>query len=202
MKGERGGGSRKWCRRRGLEEQRLYEMVNLRRQFKAQLHSLFTVSSIEFFILLQPFMTVLFVLQDLLRGHGLLESELSTTSEGDRGQRRERLTERKKLRQLKRDHEQQETTKRKVLKLDEGQDDFSSGSDTERTSRGKKDKQASGPSVDIQVNLVSRVQSKKPFTWFSGGGLFCFSSPSRYRTLLFACAFNDMLSCTFEALAS
>lgn len=35
MKGERGGGSRKWCRRRGLEEQRLYEMVNLRRQFKA-----------------------------------------------------------------------------------------------------------------------------------------------------------------------
>uniref|UniRef100_A0A3Q3F046 DEAH (Asp-Glu-Ala-His) box polypeptide 34 n=1 Tax=Kryptolebias marmoratus TaxID=37003 RepID=A0A3Q3F046_KRYMA len=32
---KRGGGSRKWCRRRGLEEQRLYEMVNLRRQFKA-----------------------------------------------------------------------------------------------------------------------------------------------------------------------
>lgn len=122
---------------------------------------------LSFFILLQPVMTVLFVLQDLLKGHGLLESELSTTSEGDRGQRRERLTERKKLRQLKRDHEQQETTKRKVLKLDEGQDDFSSGSDTERTGRGKKDKQASGPSVDIQVNLVSRVQSKNPFTWFS-----------------------------------
>lgn len=35
VKGERSGGSRKWCRRRGLEEQRLYEMVNLRRQFKA-----------------------------------------------------------------------------------------------------------------------------------------------------------------------
>lgn len=35
IKEERGGGSRKWCRRRGLEEQRLYEMVNLRRQFKA-----------------------------------------------------------------------------------------------------------------------------------------------------------------------
>lgn len=34
VKGERGGGSRKWCRRRGLEEQCLYEMVNLRRQFK------------------------------------------------------------------------------------------------------------------------------------------------------------------------
>lgn len=34
VKGDRGGGSRKWCRRRGLEEQRLYEMVNLRRQFR------------------------------------------------------------------------------------------------------------------------------------------------------------------------
>uniref|UniRef100_H3DFT7 DEAH (Asp-Glu-Ala-His) box polypeptide 34 n=1 Tax=Tetraodon nigroviridis TaxID=99883 RepID=H3DFT7_TETNG len=121
IKGERGGGSRKWCRRRGLEEQRLYEMVNLRRQFK-----------------------------ELLRSHGLLESDLSTSSKDDRGHRRERLTERKKLHQLKRDHEQQETTKRKVLKLDEGQDEFSSGSDTEKTGRGRKDKQASGPSVDIQ----------------------------------------------------
>ncbi|CAG09044.1 unnamed protein product, partial [Tetraodon nigroviridis] len=76
--------------------------------------------------------------------------DLSTSSKDDRGHRRERLTERKKLHQLKRDHEQQETTKRKVLKLDEGQDEFSSGSDTEKTGRGRKDKQASGPSVDIQ----------------------------------------------------
>lgn len=32
----RGGGSnsRKWCRRRGLEEQRFYEMTKLRTQFK------------------------------------------------------------------------------------------------------------------------------------------------------------------------
>ncbi|XP_048121136.1 probable ATP-dependent RNA helicase DHX34 [Alosa alosa] len=42
VKGERGGGSRKWCRRRGLEEQRLYEMVNLRRQFKVR-HTLCVV---------------------------------------------------------------------------------------------------------------------------------------------------------------
>ncbi|XP_075394093.1 putative ATP-dependent RNA helicase DHX34 isoform X2 [Tenrec ecaudatus] len=34
VKSERGGNSRKWCRRRGIEEQRLYEMANLRRQFK------------------------------------------------------------------------------------------------------------------------------------------------------------------------
>ncbi|XP_044057640.1 probable ATP-dependent RNA helicase DHX34 isoform X1 [Siniperca chuatsi] len=122
MKGERGSGSRKWCRRRGLEEQRLYEMVNLRRQFK-----------------------------DLLRSHGLLESEYSAPSGGDRRQRRERLTERRKLHQLKRDHEQQESSRRKVLRLDEGQDgEFSSGSDTEEAGRGKKDKERSGQNMDIQ----------------------------------------------------
>ncbi|XP_068106814.1 probable ATP-dependent RNA helicase DHX34 [Hyperolius riggenbachi] len=37
IKSGRGSNSRKWCRRRGLEEQRLYEMANLRRQFKALL---------------------------------------------------------------------------------------------------------------------------------------------------------------------
>ncbi|XP_074535431.1 putative ATP-dependent RNA helicase DHX34 [Halichoeres trimaculatus] len=119
VKGERGGGSRKWCRRRGLEEQRLYEMVNLRRQFK-----------------------------DLLRGHGLLESEPSSSSSSDRGKRMERLTERRKLHQLKRDHDQQESTKKKVLRLEEGQEEVSSGSDAEEASRGKKDKE--GQSVDIQ----------------------------------------------------
>lgn len=82
----------------------------------------------------------------------MLESDFSTSSDGDRGQRRERLTERKKLHQMKRDHEQQESTKRKVLKLDEGQDEFSSGSDTEKKGRGKKDKRGSGSNVDIQVN--------------------------------------------------
>lgn len=122
VKGERGGGSRKWCRRRGLEEQRLYEMVNLRRQFK-----------------------------DLLKSHGLLESESSAPSAGDRGQRRERLTERRKLHQLKRDHEKQESSRRKVLRMDEGQDgEFSSGSDAEGAGRGKKDKEGSGQDVDIQ----------------------------------------------------
>ncbi|XP_034024410.1 probable ATP-dependent RNA helicase DHX34 [Thalassophryne amazonica] len=121
-KAERGGGSRKWCRRRGLEEQRLYEMVNLRRQFK-----------------------------ELLRSHGLLEVEYSAPSDGDRVQRRERLTERRKLHQLKRHHDQQEGSKRKVLRMDEGQDgDFSSGSDTEDTGRRKKDKDGSGESMDIQ----------------------------------------------------
>ncbi|XP_029963678.1 putative ATP-dependent RNA helicase DHX34 [Salarias fasciatus] len=122
VKGERGGGSRKWCRRRGLEEQRLYEMVNLRRQFK-----------------------------DLLRSHSLLESEggSSAPSAGDRGQRRERLTERRRLHQMKRDHELQEGGKRKVLRLEEGGDGgLSSGSDTEDKSRGRKDKDRQN--MDIQ----------------------------------------------------
>lgn len=122
VKGDRGGGSRKWCRRRGLEEQRLYEMVNLRRQFK-----------------------------DLLKSQGLLESEDKdvASSSGDRGQRMERLSERKKLHQLKRDHEQQERSKRKVLRLEEGQED-SSGSDTEDRGRRKKDKESASKDTDIQ----------------------------------------------------
>lgn len=122
VKGERGGGSRKWCRRRGLEEQRLYEMVNLRRQFK-----------------------------ELLKSQGLLESEDIPPSSGDRGQRREKLTERRKLHQLKRDHEQQESSKRKVLRLEEGQDgDMSSGSDTEERGKRKKDKERGRHDMDIQ----------------------------------------------------
>ncbi|XP_019717053.1 putative ATP-dependent RNA helicase DHX34 [Hippocampus comes] len=124
VKGERGGESRKWCRRRGLEEQRLYEMVNLRRQFK-----------------------------ELLRSHGLLEEEADDDNRGDRQQRREHLTERRKLHQMKRDHEQQEGTKRKVLKMEEGQEgEFSSGSDTEEPGRGRsrKKKAKDGAKMDIQ----------------------------------------------------
>ncbi|XP_042269194.1 probable ATP-dependent RNA helicase DHX34 [Thunnus maccoyii] len=122
VKGDRGGGSRKWCRRRGLEEQRLYEMVNLRRQFR-----------------------------DLLKSHGLMESEHSAPSGGDREQRRERLTERRKLHQLKRDHEQLEGSRRKVLRLEGGQDgELSSGSDTEEAGKGRKDKEGSGQNMDIQ----------------------------------------------------
>ncbi|XP_057203927.1 probable ATP-dependent RNA helicase DHX34 isoform X2 [Triplophysa rosa] len=121
VKKDRGSGSRKWCRRRGLEEQRLYEMVNLRRQFK-----------------------------ELLRTHGLLEDDSgSRTGPQDRAQRRERRTERQKLHQLKRDHDFQENTKRKVLRLEEGlEGDASSGSDDERTASNKRKKDEQ--TVDIQ----------------------------------------------------
>uniref|UniRef100_A0A3P9IYE6 DEAH (Asp-Glu-Ala-His) box polypeptide 34 n=2 Tax=Oryzias latipes TaxID=8090 RepID=A0A3P9IYE6_ORYLA len=122
VKGERGGGSRKWCRRRGLEEQRLYEMVNLRRQFK-----------------------------ELLKSHSLLESQESAPSGGDREQRRKRFTEKKKLHQMKREHELQEGSKRKVLKMSEGQEgEFSSGSDMEEKGKRKKEKDGAGHDLDIQ----------------------------------------------------
>lgn len=67
-------------------------------------------------------------------------------------QRRERLTERRKLHQLKRDHEQQEGSKRKVLRLEEGQEGDSSGSETEETGRSKRNKEGSGQNLDIQVS--------------------------------------------------
>lgn len=64
----------------------------------------------------------------------------------------QRLTERRKLHQLKRHHELQESSKRKVLRLEEGQDEgLSSGSDTEEKGRSKKDKEGAAHDVDIQV---------------------------------------------------
>lgn len=138
-----------------MEEQRLYEMVNLRRQFKVDCRLSDTHTHTHIFLNVFLNLSILSVLQDLLRSHGLLESEDSTPSGGDRGQRRERLTERRKLHQMKRDHEQQEGSKRKVLRLEEGQDgEFSSGSDTEETGRRKKDKEKSEQNVDIQVGTV------------------------------------------------
>ncbi|XP_012688217.1 probable ATP-dependent RNA helicase DHX34 isoform X2 [Clupea harengus] len=121
VKGERGGGSRKWCRRRGLEEQRLYEMVNLRRQFK-----------------------------ELLKSHGLLEEQgTGVVTPEERKRRRERLTERHQLHQIKREHDLQEGSRRKVLRLEEGTED-TSGSDDETSGKKGKDKKADGQSVDIQ----------------------------------------------------
>ncbi|NXC22998.1 DHX34 helicase, partial [Corythaeola cristata] len=61
VKSERSGSSRKWCRRRGLEEHRLYEAANLRRQF-----------------------------QELLRDHQLLEEPSSQPSDSYSRQSRHR----------------------------------------------------------------------------------------------------------------
>ncbi|XP_046400213.1 probable ATP-dependent RNA helicase DHX34 [Ischnura elegans] len=89
-KNRHGGNSRKWCKRRGLEEQRFYEMTKLRRQFK-----------------------------DLLQDSGLLEKcEGQDMSQASSGERAIRHGELKLLRSLKRAHDQSGPRKKKMLKLD------------------------------------------------------------------------------------
>lgn len=92
-------------------------------------------------------------LQELLRTHGLLEADTGGRREPqDRARRRERLTERQKLHQLKRDHELQESTKRKVLRLEEGlEGDALSGSEDEGAGSSKKRRDDAEQTVDIQV---------------------------------------------------
>ncbi|XP_004381668.1 probable ATP-dependent RNA helicase DHX34 [Trichechus manatus latirostris] len=99
VKSERSRNSRKWCRRRGVEEQRLYEMANLRRQFK-----------------------------DLLEDHGLL-AETQAPRPGDSYSRLQQRRERQALYQLKRQHEEGGGRRRKVLRLQEEQDGASSDED-------------------------------------------------------------------------
>ncbi|XP_036029516.1 probable ATP-dependent RNA helicase DHX34 [Onychomys torridus] len=89
VKSERSGNSRKWCRRRGVEEHRLYEMANLRRQFK-----------------------------ELLEDHGLL-SGARVAAPADSYSRLQQRRERRALHQLKRQHEEGGGRRRKVLRLQE-----------------------------------------------------------------------------------
>ncbi|XP_036860895.2 probable ATP-dependent RNA helicase DHX34 [Manis javanica] len=91
VKSERSRNSRKWCRRRGIEEHRLYEMANLRRQFK-----------------------------ELLEDHGLLAGA-QAPKPGDSYSRLRERRERRALYQLKRQHEECGARRRKVLRLEEGQ---------------------------------------------------------------------------------
>ncbi|XP_005413923.1 PREDICTED: probable ATP-dependent RNA helicase DHX34 isoform X1 [Chinchilla lanigera] len=99
VKAERSRNSRKWCRRRGVEEHRLYEMANLRRQFK-----------------------------ELLEDHGLLAGAQEATP-GDSYSRLQQRLERRALHQLKRQHEEGAGRRRKVLRLQEEADDGSSDED-------------------------------------------------------------------------
>lgn len=89
VKSERNKNSRKWCRRRGVEEHRLYEMANLRRQFK-----------------------------ELLEDHGLL-SGAQAEAPRDSYSRLQQRRERRALHQLKRQHEEGAGRRRKVLRLQE-----------------------------------------------------------------------------------
>nr|XP_031537823.1 probable ATP-dependent RNA helicase DHX34 isoform X2 [Vicugna pacos] len=115
VKSERNRNSRKWCRHRGIEEHRLYEMANLRRQFK-----------------------------ELLEDHGLLAGAQAPKPR-DSYSRLQQRRERQALYQLKRQHEEGAGRRRKVLRLQEEQDGYSSEEDPDRTTS-----QGAGDNVDIQ----------------------------------------------------
>ncbi|CAK9825387.1 Probable ATP-dependent RNA helicase DHX34 [Anthophora retusa] len=84
-----GSSSRKWCKRRGLEEQRFYEMTKLRAQFK-----------------------------DLLQDCSLLKSLPEPNSSMSSAERAIRHGELKLLKSLKRTYKQSEPRKRKQLKVE------------------------------------------------------------------------------------
>nr|XP_058901721.1 probable ATP-dependent RNA helicase DHX34 isoform X3 [Kogia breviceps] len=115
VKSERSRNSRRWCRHRGIEEHRLYEMADLRRQFK-----------------------------ELLEDHGLL-ARAQASKPGDSYSRLRQRRERQALYQLKRQHEEGQGRRRKVLRLQEDQDGCSSDED-----RGGRASQGAGDDVDIQ----------------------------------------------------
>ncbi|CAH0381764.1 unnamed protein product [Bemisia tabaci] len=85
----RGVSSRHWCRRRGLEEQRFYEMTKLRKQFK-----------------------------QLLQDCNLLPSEKTNAEKMSSAERALRHGELKLLRSAKRQHQNEAPRKRKILKPD------------------------------------------------------------------------------------
>lgn len=84
-----GSNSKKWCKRRGLEEQRFYEMTKLRSQFK-----------------------------ELLQDCGLLKSLAEPNSSMTSAERAIRHGELKLLKSLKRTYKQSAPRKRKQLKVD------------------------------------------------------------------------------------
>ena len=84
-----GHGTRKWCRRRGLEEQRFYEMAKLKQQFR-----------------------------ELLQDHNLLEGEHEHQKYFSAEERKKRFKDRKRLRDLQH-QQRSEVRKRKVLKVEE-----------------------------------------------------------------------------------
>ncbi|XP_045216497.2 probable ATP-dependent RNA helicase DHX34 [Mercenaria mercenaria] len=94
-----GRGTKKWCKRRGLEEQRFYEMTKLKRQFK-----------------------------ELLQDHGLLEKVEDQQQYLSSAERRQKHGERKRLGELRRE-QRKESKKRKVLKMDDEDYQISDGED-------------------------------------------------------------------------
>lgn len=88
-RGEQVEGTKKWCRRRGIEEQRFYEIIKLRRQF-----------------------------QDLLADCGIIETISDTSATMSSGERAIRHGELRQLRQMRKEHKMEAPRKRKLLKYD------------------------------------------------------------------------------------
>ena len=113
MKSEGSNAAYRWCKRRGLEQQRFYEITKLREQFQEilQVH-LFRQTLLDLRYLIFSLWTATVQDHELLP-RGFLES-------GGGRQRRERLTEdqRKELRQMRK-RQRAEHRKRKILRLDE-----------------------------------------------------------------------------------
>lgn len=94
-------------------------------------------------------------LQDLLRSYGLVESKYVSENQA---QRRKRLTEHQRLRQLKREHELTENSRRKVLHLQEGLENSLSSDSDEDAGSSKKNKDYAEQDIDIQVLNIFVVQ--------------------------------------------
>lgn len=141
VKSERGSSSRKWCRRRGLEENRLYEAANLRRQFQVGPDPRL---GFAFGIRPQPIHpSPSAPSQELLRDHQLLEDAPDQPS--DSYSRQSRHRERRELHRLWHSHTETEGRKRKMLRLQDGAD-ASSGEEEDGGSHEKGER-----SIDIQV---------------------------------------------------
>lgn len=114
-----GNNSRKWCKRRGLEEQRFYEMTKLRTQFKELLqvssaHSHLAMLNIFIRYLIITCYCVCETIQDCNLLKSLSEPNSSMTS----AERTMRYGELKLLKSLKRNYKQSEPRRRKQLKVD------------------------------------------------------------------------------------
>ncbi|XP_064608809.1 probable ATP-dependent RNA helicase DHX34 [Liolophura sinensis] len=104
-----GRGTKKWCRRRALEEQRFYEMTKLKTQFK-----------------------------ELLQDHGLLEKLAETQRYHSSEERRKQHGDRKRLGQLKKE-QRKSSKRRKVLKLEDDDFTISGGEEEEDETDALKD---------------------------------------------------------------
>eukprot|EP00111_Clytia_hemisphaerica_P008152 TCONS_00023764-protein len=89
VKSDRSANSKKWCKRRGFEEQRFYEISKLRNQFEG-----------------------------ILRDHKLLKKNQDSASSSSSKRSIEERLERKRLAKLKHEHKTTGRRKKKMLKMD------------------------------------------------------------------------------------